>query len=401
MLPRRELPPTAGLPLRWTDLLPGDAGLEARLAQLFGLPAPLLTCSGTAALVLSLRALRRLAPTRDEVVVPAYTCPLVAIAVHACGLRLRVCELRETSFDLDPAALRALCGSRTLAVLPTHLAGRVAEVADAVQAARACGAWVIEDAAQALGARVDGRSVGLRGDIGFFSLAAGKGLSLYEGGLLVSADPALRARLAEEAARVPSNLAWELRRSAELLGLALAYRPRALALAYGLPLRRALERGDPEAAVGDVFGPDIPLHRVGAWRRMVGVHASARLPAFLHAARDRALAWKQTLQAVPGVQVYDDRPGERGTWPVLWLRLPDRARRDAALERLWTAGLGVSRMFIHALPDYAYLRDCVPQAAVPRARALSASSLTIGNGPWLDDAARARILDVLRRGAAA
>jgi dTDP-4-amino-4,6-dideoxygalactose transaminase len=248
---------------------------------------------------------------------------------------------------------------------------------------------------------VDGRSVGLRGDIGFFSLAAGKGLSLYEGGLLVSADPALRACLAEEAARVPSNLAWELRRSAELLGLALAYRPRVLALAYGLPLRRALERGDPEAAVGDVFGPDIPLHRVGAWRRMVGVHASGRLPAFLHAARDRALAWKRTLEAVPGVQVYDDRPGERGTWPVLWLRLPDRARRDAALERLWTAGLGVSRMFIHALPDYAYLRDCMPQVEVPQARALAACSLTIGNGPWLDDAARARILDVLCRGVAA
>lgn len=394
---RPELPPTAGLPLRARDLLRvgGAATLEQRLQALFGLPEPLLTCSGTAALLLVLRVLRAQAPDRDEVVVPAYTCPLVALAVHAAGLRLRVCDLCEDHFDFDLQALRAACGRATLAVVPTHLGGRVADVDAALEVARGCGAWVIEDAAQALGARSGGVSVGLRGDAGFFSLAAGKGLSLYEGGVLVSVHPTLRARLARELRQVPARPLWELRRSAELLGLALLYRPRPLAWAYGRPLRQALRRGDLVAAVGDRFDADIPLHRVGAWRRAVGANAVQRLPRFLAEAQARALEWRTRLQALPGVEVFGDRPGECGSWPVLWLRLPDRARRDAALARLWGAGLGVSRMFIHALPDYDYLQGRVPPASVPRARALAACSLTLGNGVWLDAAARQRIEQAL------
>ncbi|KAB7770557.1 DegT/DnrJ/EryC1/StrS family aminotransferase [Xanthomonas maliensis] len=390
-----ELPPTAGLPLRLGDLLPRRTRLEDRLHALYDLPDPLLTCSGTAAFLLSLRALQRLAPRRDEVVVPAYTCPLVALAVRAAGLQLRLCDLREGHFDMDTAALRAVCGPRTLAVVPTHLGGRLTDVASASAVAHACGAWVIEDAAQALGARLGGTSAGLQGDIGFFSLAVGKGLSLYEGGVLVSADPELRALLAREAAQVPWRLLWELRRSLELLGMTLLYRPMALRLAYGLPLRRALRRGDPEAAIGDRFDAQIPLHRLGPWRRAVGANAAIRLADFQVAARARALEWRSELTALPGLEVFGDRPGERGTWPVLWLRLPDRQCRDAVLDALWTQGVGASRMFIHALPDYAYLRDCVPDTSVPQARALAECTLTLGNSAWLDAPRRARIRQVL------
>src|SRR5256885_3873851 len=67
--------------------------------------------------------------------------------------------------------LRSLCSECTLAVLPTHLCGRVADVATAVDCARAVGAWVVEDAAQALGARLRGEPVGWQGDVGFYSLA--------------------------------------------------------------------------------------------------------------------------------------------------------------------------------------------------------------------------------------
>ena len=148
------LPPTAGLPLRAADLLPwGDADLATALAQWLGVPAVQLECSGTSALMVALQTLRRLAPGRSEVIAPAYTCPLVALAVAHCGLQLRLCDLHADTLDMDPARLRALCSERTLAVLPTHLCGRVADVATAVDCARAVGAWVVEDAAQALGAR--------------------------------------------------------------------------------------------------------------------------------------------------------------------------------------------------------------------------------------------------------
>ncbi|WP_049623940.1 DegT/DnrJ/EryC1/StrS family aminotransferase [Frateuria defendens] len=397
-MPRRELPPTAGLPFEPGDFLPGPANLARRVATTLHLPPLQLECSGTASLLLALHTLQRLAPQRRVVVVPAYTCPLVAIAVHRLGLELRLCDLRPGHYDMDPQALADACREDTLAVLPTHLAGRVADVDSAMEAATRHGAWVIEDAAQALGARDRGRSVGLRGHLGFFSLAAGKGLSIYEGGLLVTRDRALREALRQtSAASVPRRPGWELRRSLELLGLAALYRPLGLRPAYGAPLRRALRRGDPAAAVGDIFPDTIPLHRVGRWRQAVGARAAMRLPAFLDTTRTQARERAERLRRIDGVHVFGDPPEAEGTWPVLWLRLPDEARRDAALRELWQAGLGVSRLFVHALPDYPYLADRVPRADVPHARDLAARTLTLGNSAWLDEEAFEAICAVLER----
>lgn len=387
-----ELPPTAGLPLRPGDLFAGGGGLAAEIATQLGTPPLQLECSGTAALVISLLALRELQPQRRIVVVPAYTCPLVALAVHRAGLELRLCDLRPSHYDMDPQALTAACDEQTLAIVPTHLGGRVADVDNALAVARRVGAYVIEDAAQALGARHAGNSVGLRGDIGFFSLAAGKGLSIYEGGLLLARDSDLREQLRQSSARhIPASLAWECRRSLELLGYALLYRPRGLGLAYGAPLRRALRRGDPVAAVGDDFSHAIPLHRVGRWRQAIGARAARRWPDFFVQLLAQAQRRLPRLRGIAGLSVLDDGPGDQGSWPFFMLLLPDQARRDAALARLWQAGLGVSRLFIHALPDYAYLADCVPAQEVPRARDFAARSLTISNSPWLDDATFERI----------
>jgi dTDP-4-amino-4,6-dideoxygalactose transaminase len=391
-MPGREIPPTAGLPPRWADLslFAGSAphrGDLARVAAGFlGVDEVQVECSGTASLVVALTALHRLSGRRT-VVVPAYTCPLVALAVAYCGLQLRLCDLAADSIDFDVRQLAQVCDSDTLAIVPTHLAGRVTDVDAALRVARAVGAFVVEDAAQALGARRGGRSLGLDGDVGFFSLAVGKGLTTFEGGLMIARDAELRRELARTSRGiVPRRFGWELRRSLQLLGYHALYRPALLGLAYGAPLRRALRRGDPVAAVGDDFDADIPLHTLGRWRRSVGARAFARLPAFLDACAVQARRRKARLGRIDGVTVFDDPSGAAGTWPFLLLRLRDERVRDAALRDLWGAGLGVSRLFIHALPDYGYLQPFVGEHDVPNARAFAATTLTVSNSPWLDDA---------------
>jgi len=379
-------------------LLAAQADLEAGLTALLGTPQPQLESSGTAALLIALHTLSNIRPDRRVVVVSAFTCPLIAIAVRQAGLQLRLCDLRHGHFDLDPESLREQCREDTLAVLPTHLAGRVADVGTASEIATRTGSFVIEDAAQALGALHHGRSVGLTGDIGFFSLGAGKGLSMYSGGLLLAREASLREELRRtSAALVSRRPVLELWRSAQLLGLAAFYRPGGLPYVYGLPLRRGLRKGDPVGAIGERFAPVIPLHRVSRWRQNVAARAARRLPEFLAALRTLALQRKARLVAIKGVYVFDDMPETRGTWPCLLLRLPDQASRDAALAQLWTSGLGVSRAFVHALPDYPELRDCVPPAAVPHARDFAARTLTIGNSPWLDDDAFEKICATLER----
>ena len=384
---RAEIPPTAGLPLAWRDLVStGGSDLEAGLAALLGVPRVQLECSGTAALVVALTLLGRSRAGR-RVIVPAYTCPLVALAVLRCGLVPVPCDLLPGSIDLDPERLDRLCAGDTLAVIPTHLGGRVADLAPVLEVARRQGVAVIEDAAQSLGARWRDSPVGLLGDVGFHSLAVGKGLTTYEGGVLLARDAALRAGLRQVSADVvPQCIGWELRRSLELLGYAAFYRPAGLVVAYGMPLRRRLRQGRLIEAVGDDFAEDIPLHRLGRWRMAVAAKALARLPDFQQALRQQAMRRLPRLAGTEGVSVIQDGADGQGTWPFFMLLLPSRRVRDLALARLWGAGLGVSRLYLDALSAYPYLAGRLEPADDARARDFAGRMLTISNSPWLDDA---------------
>lgn len=392
------VPPTAGLPLTWSDLRPWGAGdFAQQLAAWLGVQDVQLECSGTSALMVALRSLKRLRPERSEVVAPAYTCPLVALAIAQCGLQLRLCDLRADALDMDAERLRQLCNDKTLAVLPTHLCGRVADVDLALQCARAVGAYVIEDAAQALGARCDGQSVALKGDVGFFSLAVGKGLSTFEGGVLVTHDAVLRDLMRAEAHEVFS-LWWELRRSAELLGYAALYRPSGLRMVYGKPLEKALSRGDWVEAAGDDFDDFIPQHRLGSWRQAVGARALRRLSTFQQQTAEQARARVAQLRAC-GLEVVDDIAAHaQGVWPVILLRLPTQQARDALLQAHWGEGIGLSLPFVHVLPDYGRYDHVLGAARtdeVGQARDWAQRLLAVSNSLWLDDQRFAQLLGTL------
>lgn len=383
----REVPPTAGLPLRWRDFLPTPGHrLESGLAGFLHLPPVQIECSGTAALIVALTALKRVSPRR-AVVLPAYSCPLVVLAVMHCGLKPVLCDLRTDHFDFDPKSLAAICGDDTLAIVPTHLGGRVADLGVVADIAQRCGAFVIEDAAQALGASWRGRPVGTHGDAGFYSLAVGKGLTLYEGGVLLARDTGMRQRLRAISDQIaPYRWGQELWRLLQLIGYAAFYRPLGLLLAYGFPRRRALRQGKFIEAVGDDFSPPLPVHRVGTWRRAIGANAVTRLPDFIESLAAQAAVRKPRLGAIPGVRVLDDPEHGRGTWPYFMVLMPTARACDAALKQLWPASVGVSRMFVHALPDYPYLAQYLGQSDVPNARDFAARMLTISNSLWLREA---------------
>jgi dTDP-4-amino-4,6-dideoxygalactose transaminase len=392
-----DLPPTAGLPLRWGDLTPSAAShFSTELAAFLGVPAVGVECSGTGSLTIILAALKRLSPLRRAVVIPAYSCPLVVFAAAQCGLEARICDTVPGGFDLDPAALARLCDHDTLAVIPTHLGGRVAALGPVIDIARQAGAYVVEDAAQALGAREHGQSVGLRSDAAFFSLSVGKGLTLFEGGVWMAANEDLHQEIARTSAQiVPRRFPREVLRCLQLVGYAALYNPRGLHLAYGQPLRRALRKGDLITAAGDYFPPGIPLHRISGWRQGVGSRALQRLPAFQQALAEQARIRLPRLQAIPGLHVLTDDKDCQGVWPLFMAVMPDQERRDAAIAQLWGAGLGVSRMFIQALSDYDYLRPWLGTQSAPNAGIFAECMLTISNSLWLDDRRFERVLNVL------
>ena len=150
--------------------------------------------NGTDALELVLRALG--IDPGDEVVVPTNTFVATAEAVRAVGAVPAFVDVRPEDLLVDPAAVEAAIGPRTAAVVAVHLFGQVADIPALRAITHRHGLALVEDAAQAHGARFGGRRAGALGDAAAFSFYPGKNLgALGDGGAVTTADTGLADRV--------------------------------------------------------------------------------------------------------------------------------------------------------------------------------------------------------------
>jgi len=170
--------------------------LEEAVAQLCQTAHAIGCASGTDALLLALRALN--VGRGDEVVTTPFTFFATAGTVHNVGARPVFCDIDPVTFNILPAAAKAVTTSRTKAVVPVDLFGQMAEIENVALAMP--GIPIIEDAAQTIGASrmIDGerRMAGEIATIGTFSFFPSKNLGGYgDGGMMVTQDASLAARL--------------------------------------------------------------------------------------------------------------------------------------------------------------------------------------------------------------
>lgn len=172
------------------------AAFEAEWAAYCGVAHAVGVGNGTDAIHLALRA-ADIGPG-DEVIVPALTATFTALAVSMAGATPVFADVDLARYSLDPAALEAAITPRTAAVIPVHLYGCPADMAPIVEIARRHNLLVLEDAAQAHGARYQGARTGGLGDVAAFSFYPTKNLGAYgDAGAIVTddADLAHRARM--------------------------------------------------------------------------------------------------------------------------------------------------------------------------------------------------------------
>ncbi len=167
--------------------------------------------SGTSALQLSLMAIG--VQPGDEVIVPSFSFAASANAVRLVGAVPVFADIEPDHFALDPAAVEAAVGSRTVAVMPVHLYGHPADLSALQAVAERHGLAVVEDAAQAHGATWQDRPVGAWGTVGCFSFYPTKNMHSLEGGMITTADPEL-ARMC----RLLRNQGMEQRYANEVVG---------------------------------------------------------------------------------------------------------------------------------------------------------------------------------------
>jgi dTDP-4-amino-4,6-dideoxygalactose transaminase len=133
----------------------------------------------------------------DEVITVSMTFVATVAAIDYVGATPVVVDVDPGTLNMDPAKIEAQITERTKAIMPVHLHGGPADMEPILRIARRHGLRVIEDAAQAHGARYGGRRVGSCGDLGCFSFYPGKNLGAYgEAGMVVTDDESLAREIA-------------------------------------------------------------------------------------------------------------------------------------------------------------------------------------------------------------
>jgi dTDP-4-amino-4,6-dideoxygalactose transaminase len=178
----------------WFVLGPEVEAFEAAFAAYHGAPHAVGVANGTDAVELALRA-AGVGPG-DEVITVAHTAVATVCAVERAGATPVLVDIDPHTFTLDVAAARAAVTPRTRAVVPVHLYGHPADLAGLTELARWAGLLLVEDCAQAHGARYRGRPVGTYGDLAAFSFYPTKNLGACgDGGAVLTRDAALAERL--------------------------------------------------------------------------------------------------------------------------------------------------------------------------------------------------------------
>jgi len=179
---------------QWVCLGPAVQGFEEAVAAYCGCAQAIAVSSGSDALLAALMALE-IGPG-DEVITTPFTFFATAGAVVRLGARPVFVDVDPETMNLDPAAVAKAIGPKTKALLPVHLFGQMADMPALMDLARAHNLYVVEDAAQAIGARQDDRFAGTVGDMGCFSFYPTKNLGAFgDAGLITTNDLELADRL--------------------------------------------------------------------------------------------------------------------------------------------------------------------------------------------------------------
>ena len=319
----------------WYILGPEVEAFEAEWAAFCGAAHAVGVANGLDALILALRALD--IGSGDEVIVPSNTYIATWLAVSHCGASPVPVEPVEATYNIDPALIEAAITPRTRAILPVHLYGQPTNLDAILAIAKKHDLRVIEDAAQAHGARYKGKRIGAHGDVVCWSFYPGKNLgALGDGGAITTN----RADVAERIA-VLRNYGSRVKYVNEVKGLN--------------------SRLDPvQAAVLRV-----KLKYLNAWTE----RRCAIAAAYGEGLRDSGLI-------LPHVPEWAD--------PVWHLYVVRSAGRDELQKRLTEAGVGT--LIHYPIPPHmqaAYADIGLAPGALPLARQLAGEVLSLPMEPQL------------------
>lgn len=393
----RFIPP-AGSPLSPTHIFAATGKLFnhdqsqdnlSPLAQRLRVSHVLGTSSGRAALTLILRGLRSLSPERDTVAVPAYTCFSVPASVVRAGLRVYPVEINPKTLDLDLSSLEAVPSERLLCIVTANLFGLVSDAIRIRAIAQSKRAFVVDDAAQALGASRNGSLAGTLGDVGFFSFARGKAVASVGGGLIATNSEAIATAVRRELAVIPpAPFSENLHLLLAMSAYSLLLHPRLYWIPNSLPF---LKLGLTE------FDPDFEIGRLSPVAEALISQVVNDLDRVNEARLKRAELIRHALENASDFALPELAANCRPTYIRFPLIARDEGTRRRALAQLRQSGIGGSSMYPAAICDIPGIEGHMAAREFhrPQAEDLSRRLLTLPTHPYVRDADMETMVDIL------
>ncbi|NOR79204.1 MAG: aminotransferase class V-fold PLP-dependent enzyme [Methanophagales archaeon] len=198
----------------WVSQGPKVKEFEDKIAEYLGVKYAIAVTNCTSALHLALLSLG--IKKGDKVLVADYTFPATGHSVLYCGAKPVFVDVNLKTYNIDPNLIEGKITERTKAIIPVHTFGQPAEMDTIIEIAEEYNLKVIEDAACALGAKYKYKYVGTIGDIGCLSFHARKGITTGEGGMVVTDDKNLAAKI-RNLSVFGMTSAWDREKSAEFI----------------------------------------------------------------------------------------------------------------------------------------------------------------------------------------
>lgn len=174
---------------QWISGGPKIKEFQEQIANVCGVKHAVTVCNGTQALYVGLKILE--IGEGDEVIVPDFTFIASANAVVWTGAKPVFVDIDEKTFNIDPKKIEEAITPKTRAIMPVHLYGQSADMEAIIKIAKKRKLFIIEDAAQGIGVKFQGKSVGSFGEVGCLSFYADKTITTGEGGMVLTNDAEL------------------------------------------------------------------------------------------------------------------------------------------------------------------------------------------------------------------
>ncbi len=390
----------AAAPLSVTDLIRGlfgvinpdntIASLKQSLCKQFNKKHCYLVSSGKAAITLSLQALSKLFPDRNEVIIPAFNCYSVPSAIIRAGLVVRPCDIDPDTLQMkDTDLLNILsANNKVLAILPTHLFGLPADVDHLRTIVNDKNITIIEDAAQAMGSNYQGTLLGTKGDIGIFSLARGKTISAGEGGIIITDSDETADKISEQIDSIPVYTTLQLANIIiQSIALTWLIHPNLFWIPKLMPFLKLGET---------VFDPDFSIRKISWFQAGLINRWSDKISWLINKRTKWVSLYSQYLSGIDGLSIFTDSPAF-SSMPLI--RFPIVIKDKQAIEQILfqsnRLGLGISKTYPDSIDSLLQV-DIRKENVCTDAKTIAETILTLPCHPMIREMDFFRIVGVIR-----